>query len=256
MRNRSGNPKNKLNRFERCYTDGLYLIESFIPDAQILERKYSIMGSKGNVYEVTINYNPYCNCPDHLIRHKRCKHIYFVLSRIMKITNPDKEWFNDEELSDMFQNVPDITNNLIINNNLKEKYLKDIANEEEHKDENGTIKQRDYKDENCPICLEPLENGKKIVFCKYSCGKSIHQKCFSMWEKKSGGICVFCRGNWYHKNFNNDDNKKRYVNLLNRNGDVIPEEFTRNYHERDIADDDHPFVGSYHRRYRSRDYDY
>ena len=255
MRRKNAYPKIKLNRVERCFSDNLYLIESFIPDSQILERRYSIMGSKGNVYEVTINYNPYCNCPDYLIRHKRCKHIYFVLMRIMKINNPDKEWFNDEELRDMFQNVPEITNNLIIDNNLKEKYLQDVNNDEEHKDENGIIKQRDYKDENCPICLVPLENGKEIVYCRYSCGKSIHKKCFSMWEKKSGGICVFCRGNWYHKNFSQDDNKKRYVNLLNRNGDVIPEEFARNYHERDIADDDQPFVGRYHRRYRSRDYD-
>ena len=45
--------------------------------------------------------------------------------------------------------------------------------------------------------MDPLENGKELDYCKYSCGKTIHKKCFTMWEKSKGGICVLCRGQWY-----------------------------------------------------------
>ena len=67
----------------------------------------------------------------------------------------------------------------------------------EKPEEQKEVKQKFEKDDVCPICLDPLENGKELDYCKYSCGQTIHKKCFSMWEKSKGGICVFCRGKWY-----------------------------------------------------------
>ena len=174
-------------RIERCYTDNIYLIESIPPEEDFpCKRKYLIMGNSGKTYKVTISNYPTCTCPDYTFNHRRCKHIYFVLIRIMNTSNYMERKFEDEELEEMFSNIPDIAKNLMY--------------EGERPTEQKEVNQKFDKDDVCPICLDPLENGKDLDYCKYSCGKTIHKKCFSMWEKSKGGICVFCRGKWYSDN--------------------------------------------------------
>ena len=171
-------------RIERCYTDNIYLIESIQPEPDYpYERQYLIMGNSGNTYTVTISNQPTCTCPDHTTRGNRCKHIYFVLIRIMNTYNYTEKTFSDEELEEMFLNIPQVAKNLM--------YQGDEPQEQKE------VKQKFEKGDVCPICLDPLENGKELDYCKYSCGQTIHKKCFSMWEKSKGGICVFCRGKWY-----------------------------------------------------------
>ena len=169
-------------RIERCYTDNIYLIES-LPADDPYERVYVIMGHSGNVYNVTINNRPNCTCPDYIQRGNRCKHIYFVLMRIMNIDNYTERTYTDEELEEMFLNIPPVAKNLMY--------------EGEKPKEEKEVEQKFEKGDICPICLDPLENGKDLDFCRYSCGKTIHSKCFSMWEKSRGSICVFCRAQWY-----------------------------------------------------------
>ena len=176
-------------RIERCYTDNIYLIESVPPDSEDdTERTYVIMGHSGHVYNVTISHRPKCTCPDFYLRGNRCKHIYFVLIRIMNIDNVTDKYYSDDDLTDMFRNIPPIAQNLMYKGSDVEI---NEGKEVEQKFEEGDI---------CPICLDPLENGKELDFCRYSCGKTIHSKCFSMWVKSKGSICVFCRAQWYNAN--------------------------------------------------------
>ena len=190
-------------RIERCYTENIYLIESIPPDEENpLERNYIIMGNSGRTYQVTISNNPTCTCPDYMTRLNRCKHIFFVLIRIMKIENYSEEYYTDEELTQMFLNIPDVAKNLM--------YTGEKPQEQEEVD------QKFDKGDICPICLDELENGKELDYCKYSCGKTIHKKCFSMWEKSKGGICVFCRAKWY-SNFPPTHHKKISMHPIDPN---------------------------------------
>ena len=173
-----------LGRIERCFTDNIYLIESLPEDEEApFERSYVIMGNSGKTYTVTIAHKPRCTCPDFKSRSSRCKHIFFVLIRIMNIENFKDRTYSEEELTEMFKNIPEVAKNLI--------YQGELPTQQEE------VNQKFDKDDICPICLDPLENGKELDYCKYSCGKTIHKKCFTMWEKSKGGICVFCRGKWY-----------------------------------------------------------
>jgi hypothetical protein len=173
-----------LGRIERCFTDNIYLIESLPEDEDNpYERSYIIMGNSGRTYTVTISHRPKCTCPDFRSRANRCKHIFFVLIRIMNVSNFQDKTYSEEELEEMFENIPEVAKNLI--------YQGKLPSQQEE------VNQKFDKDDICPICLDPLENGKELDYCKYSCGKTIHKKCFSMWEKSKGGICVFCRGQWY-----------------------------------------------------------
>ena len=101
-------------RIERCYTDNIYLIESLPQEEEYpYKRIYVIMGHSGKIYNVTITNNPNCTCPDYVQRGHRCKHIYFVLMRIMNILNYSEESYSDEQLIEMFINIPPVSTELI-----------------------------------------------------------------------------------------------------------------------------------------------
>jgi uncharacterized Zn finger protein len=46
-----------------------------------LWRKYAVLGSTGNVYEVHIKKVPMCSCPD-FERGNLCKHVLFVMLKV------------------------------------------------------------------------------------------------------------------------------------------------------------------------------
>ena len=101
-------------RIERCYTDNIYLIESLPPEEEYpYERNYLIMGNSGNTYTVTISNEPSCTCPDYTSRGNRCKHIYFVLIRIMNTINYEEEEYSDLELAQMFLNITEVSKNFM-----------------------------------------------------------------------------------------------------------------------------------------------
>lgn len=181
------------SRKQRGKTQNIYLVESRYNDS-VEKREYVVLGSTGNVYTVEISICPTCTCPDYMTRGKRCKHIYFILTRVMKITvqNEDKEFYLPEDLMVMFCNVPDVLNNIMVDSSKKIKYEKLKINKK-----TGEVPRRDL-DDICPICLDELDEGDEpIEYCKYSCGKPIHTVCFEMWSKKKGTQeCVFCRSPW------------------------------------------------------------
>ena len=256
-------------RIERCFTDNLYLVES-IPQNSNEEKKriYLIMGSTGNVYSVVITNKPTCTCPDFRQRKKRCKHIYFVLIRIMKVENPIIKKFTNENLDEMFNNIPLITNNLIVDKSKRDKFheitnnIKSNDNNEKNK-KNEKVIQKLNDEDICPICLDNLNNGKELDYCKYSCGLTLHKKCFQMWEKRNKGICVFCRADWYKNKKKNKNNS--YVNLLNNertNNNMINNSLVNDIIFNEIeSDSDYnnnyevEFVQEKRKRERSRDKD-
>lgn len=186
----------------RGKTQKIYLLET-IKHTDEYKCSYDVMGTTGNVYKVTICDHPICTCPDFITRHKRCKHIYFILTRVMQVSseNEDKTSYSNEDLITMFNNIRDITNVFSVDSTLKNRYLSlHNVNKIEMKD----------SDDLCAICLDDLKNGEDIDYCKYSCGKPIHSDCFNMYYKKKQGDlkCIYCNVNW------NKNTSGTYINLL------------------------------------------
>jgi hypothetical protein len=190
-------------RRQRGTTQKLFLIETIIDDKPD-ERKYVVMGSTGNVYDVVIKTIPECTCPDYETRGNRCKHIYFILIKVMGVADVEQDEYSKEEIIDMFNNIPQITNNLIVESKFKETYLK-LKNTDKPKEDTVSKK---GTDDLCPICLDDLENGDETDYCKFSCGKLVHKVCYGMWIKKKAANCVFCNANWYGKK-----EESKYFNL-------------------------------------------
>jgi hypothetical protein len=215
----------KSDRKNKATNQQLYLIE-LIPTENKSEKNFAVMGSTGNVYKVTIKDLPECTCPDYRLRSSRCKHIYFILMRVMKFSNVDDEIYDEKDLKQMYDNIPHITRNLIVDKKIRENYKKLVKiDDDDEKSLNNSPEGEELQkvkiDDVCPICLEDLQNGQELDRCKKSCGKYIHKICFSMWCKKNTAACVFCREEWhkkvvlgkneinYGKNFN-------YVNVLKK----------------------------------------
>jgi len=199
-----------MERKKRGLTQKIFLIETKeITDEKM--REYVVIGSSYNVYNIVIKNIPTCTCPDYMTRKKRCKHIYFVMLRIMKIIDCDKKQYGDEELINMFKNIPEITNLLCVNNEVKDMYLKSKKSEKSEKSE-ITIKTDDI----CPICLDDIQNGEDYEHCKSQCGKCVHVSCFKMWCVKNPSVCLMCRSPWNENNNNNNNNNNnmKYMKLV------------------------------------------
>ncbi|RHZ76687.1 hypothetical protein Glove_194g162 [Diversispora epigaea] len=50
-------------------------------------------------------------------------------------------------------------------------------------------------DGNCSVCMEPLNNGQKLIWCQSGCGNNVHQDCFTEWTTQKV-TCVYCRTEW------------------------------------------------------------
>jgi len=178
----------------------IYLID-ILPITSDNMREFAVMGSTGNLYNVTIKDIPECTCPDYQTRHARCKHIYFILIRIMKVSEKceDKENFTTANLRNMFAKQLMVQNDLMANQNIKIKYEK-LKN-----GINNIIEKKDTNDL-CPMCLDDLDNGEELDYCKHSCGKQIHDACYKMWIKVKPANCLYCTKPWF-------ETSNKYVNL-------------------------------------------
>lgn len=83
-RYRSTCPQDVRDRISRAISQRMYLIHQIdTSSATSLSRQFAVLGSTGNVYDVTIGQKPHCTCPD-CAKGNLCKHIIFVMIKVIK----------------------------------------------------------------------------------------------------------------------------------------------------------------------------
>lgn len=87
------------NRKEKGITSNFKMEDYYVRDDLI----YVKVLSSSNSYNVNITKNPSCTCQDFTFRKKKCKHIYYVLMKVLRISEEleDKNKYTDEEIKDM-----------------------------------------------------------------------------------------------------------------------------------------------------------
>lgn len=49
----------------------------------------------------------------------------------------------------------------------------------------------------CPICIDELDNGEPLTFCRWGCGRPIHSACMGQWRSHRNAIglteCLICK---------------------------------------------------------------
>lgn len=164
-------------RKNKGVTERIYIVNRNVDDENV---SFDILGSSLKIYKVSLKGSPKCSCMDFIMRHKRCKHIYFMLSKIFNVVDVDKKFFTEDEL------------NVYIN-----KYRDNISRNVIKYNENNEIDVGvKCLEDDCAICLEPLlddENTNNIlVYCKKNCGRVLHGNCYNMVLKVSNK-CPYCR---------------------------------------------------------------
>ena len=87
-----------IERIQRALSQRLYLInQEDLSTPNNLSREYNVLGSTGNVYDVTISKRCSCTCPDEF---NCCKHILFVFLRVLKVNRNSHVIFQNALLQD------------------------------------------------------------------------------------------------------------------------------------------------------------
>lgn len=220
-------------RWRKINTDGFYLLNIKTNENKIL---IDISGSTLNVYTVTFYMergNFFCSCPDSKTHTKYkgvvCKHICFVLGRILKLTLPflvdnffDILYFekNNETSKNIITKLQLIEKNIftevsddVINKEFIDAYQKNknVELNKEKKSRYQSIK-KITDDTECIICFDQMKMNDTLVECP-TCHNLIHKICMENWFKNSRKTCVYCRTEWkdYGKEKLYDDSE--YFNL-------------------------------------------
>ena len=245
------------DRIDRALLQTMFLISKNVDESdRDLKWTFVVLGTTGNVYDVTIQRVPHCTCPDHA-NGNLCKHILFVLLKVMRVpsTSPliyQTAWIGSEleEMMDgmrlRFQQVSGVMANAAVQESYKTMKGVDPASPIEADDDDKKVGARD-EEEDCPICFDPLSSSASTR-CSSHCGTSFHQSCVQQWKKQQRRTptCPICRGSWAEGMASNSSSSEGYINLGRLQGQS-PDRDTSTYHPRwhdDLSD------GTKRRRWR------
>jgi len=187
-------------RIERALKQRMYLINA----TMIAENDWAFVveGSTGLHYNVLINNKLSCSCKDFETRSLICKHIYFIIARVLKNSDLIK-CLNDEDNRDYRHsyghghghghgpNICLFSLKLNLNEQFNEILNPRLQKKQTHIDINVT----DINDV-CSICYENYVLEDKVIKCIH-CNNYFHDGCISIWLKSSVKCtCPLCRQLW------------------------------------------------------------
>ncbi|KAG6911411.1 hypothetical protein DXG01_016508 [Tephrocybe rancida] len=198
-------PKNILDRVERVMSQRFFMIDRQRAPGELKET-FSVLGSTGNVYTVTIDSTPRCNCPDAL-KGNHCKHILFILLKVLQVTQASGIWYQKAllttELETIFAEAP-LAPNSLANPRIRDAHARATgkAPATTAAAETSNKKRIPGPDDDCPICYDGMHgvNETSLTFCE-DCGNALHKQCFEQWRSSTATsgkqlTCVWCRAPW------------------------------------------------------------
>ena len=230
-RHRSSCPQAIQQRIDRAKTQRMFLVRKGAIQKESLSCEFVVLGSTGNIYNVTIQRLANCTCPDHA-KGNLCKHILFVLLKVMAI-NPNSSliyqaaWI-ESELEEMFQQMElrhrQVSGAVLANESVRTNFAKlengdatDAAAAAAAAD--GVARKTVCNEDDCPICFDSLagtDTKNKTTYCRGRCGANFHEDCIRHWlqqQRKQTPTCPMCREPWDDGSKKKDMNKEGFTNL-------------------------------------------
>lgn len=163
--------------------------------------EFSVLGTSGSTYIVKCSPQETkqqwaCDCPDFIRRASPCKHVFFVLARVLEVEMDDlhlKLKYDLDELHHIIRQRIQL-NGTIQNPSIETTQQKQDHNEIETKTQK--VEQRTYVGEACCFCLDVMSATCPVVYCELQCGKSVHRACFLRFIrtiKRKPNLCPYCR---------------------------------------------------------------
>ncbi|KAJ8076056.1 hypothetical protein PM082_022039 [Marasmius tenuissimus] len=260
-RYRSACPNPILARLGRALAQRFFLIHRE-RDANLREH-FTVSGSTGNVYTVTIGNLPHCDCPDAL-KGNHCKHILFVFMKVLHVDQESSHWYQkallNSELEEIFDSAP-APPQLRAHGPLADEEVieawrgatgRATTQPSASSSSSNDTRRIPTREDDCPICYDTMYDGTKttvkaligtLEWCK-QCGNSVHKGCWDNYTKfqrtKSAESlkCVWCRAPWSDGLAKVSEGRSRaregYVNLAGLPGmeDVDTVRDTSTYYSR------------------------
>uniref|UniRef100_A0A7S3H0S9 SWIM-type domain-containing protein n=1 Tax=Spumella elongata TaxID=89044 RepID=A0A7S3H0S9_9STRA len=193
------------DRISRAFHQKLFLVDQEDITSEVcgLGRKFAVMGTTGNIYDVKIQQQPTCSCPD-CARGKLCKHIIFVMVKVLQVDRNSELIYQNallqSELSTIFIHAPPIHNGVLANRNVVNAYKKAIHGEpidltEDDKPTEVPVVVEKKPEGECPVCFDSLEVALTLLDSCATCRNFIHKECLQNWIKVKR-TCCYCRSSW------------------------------------------------------------
>ncbi|KAI0339081.1 hypothetical protein BDW22DRAFT_1362000 [Trametopsis cervina] len=196
-------PKATQERLERVALQRFFMIDRKRVDREgELREEFQVLGSTGNVYTVTVQKVPSCNCPD-AMKGNHCKHILFVFAKVLQVPFESHVWYQkallSTELEEIFASAPMAPND-VSHPRVLEAYARVTGKTPAGAaGDDGKRRRKIEKGTECPICYEDMfgVQDSLLAFCD-TCGNALHNECFGQWAKSKGRnvTCPFCRAKW------------------------------------------------------------
>lgn len=171
-------------RIHRALTQRIYLLGM---TSNVDSIDFHVQGTSYNDYFVTVytTEQPSCTCPDFEGREEACKHIFFIMYRVLGLSeDSDTEmlWdaaYQKSQASEALKGSEDEE--------------KEKEKEKEKKKADADVQPREYIGTDCAVCFNTLTESDEISTCP-KCRNSIHKACWQRWcREKKIPTCVTCR---------------------------------------------------------------
>ena len=165
-------------RKQRGLKERIYLLSANINEEKRIIT-LSVKGSSNKIYEISLSdYIVNCKCMDFAIRKKICKHLYFILGKIIKSSQILSKVNTLEDIIINFEEIFSFLRQSLNN------HVNGICNENLNYDKGDT----------CSICFEEF-GSENINQCKMTCKNIFHTECINLWLSKNNS-CPLCRSVW------------------------------------------------------------
>ncbi|KAJ7732333.1 hypothetical protein DFH07DRAFT_906092 [Mycena maculata] len=200
-------PGNIMDRVERVMSQRFYMVDRNRAEGELKE-EFQVLGSTGNIYTVTIQHRPSCNCPD-AQKGNHCKHILFIFFKVLQVTQASGLWYQKAllttELETIFAQAP-LAPNALAHPRIREAYARATGKATTSSqppstpEEGGPKKRAPGPDDDCPICYDGMHEAPSLTYCE-ACGNAVHGECFAQWKQTASSkgaklTCIYCRAEW------------------------------------------------------------
>ena len=165
----------------------MYLLE--MTQQSDTKADFVVLGSTGNVYNVTIDDKISCTCPDAL-KGNRCKHAFFVLMRVLGVSAQNPILQQKSLTEDDFKSMN------ISNLRVPQTAEAPLTVKSAYQTSKLPVVPKNLED--CPICYEKIgtEEHEACKQCRYA----FHSECLSTWWAHANqNTCPMCRSEDFRK---------------------------------------------------------
>lgn len=170
-------------RFKRGIQQNLFVFNFDTSQSKQNILKFEIYGTSQSIYDVIFDHTQVsCTCLDFKTRHLYCKHIYFIIGKIGKLSL--------QQIEGIMENVED-TSVSRRTRNQKQNKLTSILHRVVEALQRSIKQFKTGNGETCCVCIDEMNPKDQCMECE-NCKNKFHKICLLSWLNGQRG-CPLCR---------------------------------------------------------------